>query len=124
VDGHRGEGGRRHRFQHGLGDLHAAVSNVRHHDLGGIFGGLGGQACCAGQFHEVGHDLRFALQIQRGDKERGQHRQVGQAAAIFEAGDLFASIAHGAPEFVLREAGALAQVLKRRAKGDRWNRAG
>ena len=69
-------------------------------------------------------DQGFSLQFQRRDKEGGQHGEIGQAAAVLQAGDLLAPVAHGAAQLVLGEAGALAEKFQRSAKGlvgQRWS---
>jgi hypothetical protein len=69
-----------------------------------------------GQRQELLHQGAFPLQQQRGHKQRCDDGQIGQAGAVFQAGNLLAAVANGAAQFVLCQAGAFAQETQRRAK--------
>ena len=114
MDSRHGERGREDRFQDRLAHLHAALRRMGDGDAHGIAGRIAFLAGGCRQLQEARDEERLALQLQGRDEEGRQHGEIGQAAAVFEPGDLFPSIADGAAQLILGETSALAEEFERR----------
>ncbi len=76
-------------------------------------------AALTGQRQELRQQGPVSFQMQGGNKQGGDNRQIGQTGAVFQASNLFPAITNGPPQFVLGEAGSFAEIAQRGREGIR-----